>query len=226
MGIGLTKTVGMSATDQRRVEWRREQCRSAASSVSALSSFVANSYQTMPSFPPPPLKFRTAGFPQYGFKLAPATATFAPRAYRPPLCLLSVRGVYSVVGLRQAAPRPSDHTTSPVALGSASGYSVRQPLRLLWPHPSLWPGAPAYGLFPARSPVPELPQFTPRVYWHHVASRTPAVPPAALDCCFAWSAAFAESVPARPPHCQTFQIWPEPRNEAAEFALCCDLILC
>jgi len=24
----------------------------------------------MPTFPPPPLKFRTAGFPQYGFKVS------------------------------------------------------------------------------------------------------------------------------------------------------------
>ena len=147
----------------RRVGWRREQFRSAASVVSALSSFVANGHQTMPSFPPPPLKFRTAGFPQYGFKLAPATATFAPRAYRPPLRLLSECGVWSVVGLRQAAPHPSDRATSPVALGSPTGYSVRPAHRLLWPHPSLWPGAPAYGLFPARSPVPEIPQFTSRV---------------------------------------------------------------
>src|SRR5208282_5666773 len=127
---------GETVIDVGRVEWRREQFRSAASVVSALSSFVANGCQTMPSFPPPPLKFRTVGFPQYGFKLAPATATFAPRAYRPPLHLLSGCGVCSVVGFRQAAPPPSARTTSPVALGSASGYAVRQPPRLLWPHPN------------------------------------------------------------------------------------------
>src|SRR5215813_8216584 len=39
------------------------------SNVSALSGFVANGHQTINTFPPPPLKFRTAGFPQYGFKL-------------------------------------------------------------------------------------------------------------------------------------------------------------
>jgi hypothetical protein len=48
--------------------------RSMASNVSALSSFVANGHQTSISFPLPPLKFRTAGFPQYGFKRAVSRA--------------------------------------------------------------------------------------------------------------------------------------------------------
>ena len=43
--------------------------RSMTSNVSALSSVVANGHQTVPAFSSPPLKFRTAGFPQYGFKL-------------------------------------------------------------------------------------------------------------------------------------------------------------
>ena len=43
--------------------------RSMTSTVSALSGCVANGHQTVPTFPPPPLKFRTAGFPQSGFKL-------------------------------------------------------------------------------------------------------------------------------------------------------------
>ncbi len=42
--------------------------RSMTSSVSTLSSVVAKGHQTVPAFPSPPLKFRTAGFPQYGFK--------------------------------------------------------------------------------------------------------------------------------------------------------------
>jgi hypothetical protein len=44
--------------------------RSTTSEVSALSGFVATGGQTLPTFPPPSLKFRTAGFPQYGFKPA------------------------------------------------------------------------------------------------------------------------------------------------------------
>ena len=192
--------------DSRRVEWRRGGGQ--ANGFHRVSPFERRgkmAIRPFTPFPPPPLKFRTVGFPQYGFKLAPATATFAPRAYRPPLGLLSECGVCSVVGFRQSAPHPSDRPTSPVALGSASGYSVRQPHRLLWPHPRLWSGAPAYGLFPARSPVPELPQFTPRVYSDRVASRTPAVPSAAFDCCLAAGAAFAVSASARQPQCQTFR---------------------
>jgi hypothetical protein len=38
--------------------------------VSALSGFVAKGHQTIRSASPPPLKFRTAGFLQYGFKQA------------------------------------------------------------------------------------------------------------------------------------------------------------
>ena len=42
--------------------------RSAASVVSALSGIVANGRRTIITFPLPSLKFRTAGFPRYGFK--------------------------------------------------------------------------------------------------------------------------------------------------------------
>jgi hypothetical protein len=51
-----------------RVEQRRAKVRPTTSDVSALSRIVANSHQAMPTFPLPPLKFRTVGFPQYGFK--------------------------------------------------------------------------------------------------------------------------------------------------------------
>jgi hypothetical protein len=43
--------------------------RPVTSGVSTLSGFVANGHQAIHPFPHPPLKFRTAGFPQYGFKL-------------------------------------------------------------------------------------------------------------------------------------------------------------
>ena len=56
---------------------------------------------------------------------------------------ISAGRVCSVV--RLSPKRHSQLLTSParpVALGSASGYSVRQPLRLLWPHPSFCPPLP------------------------------------------------------------------------------------
>src|ERR1035441_8601315 len=50
-----------------RVERERGIFRITASSISDLSVFVANSHQSIDPFLPPPLKFRTVGFPQYGF---------------------------------------------------------------------------------------------------------------------------------------------------------------
>jgi hypothetical protein len=44
--------------------------RPVTSDVSALSGFVAKGHQAIHTFPLPPLKFRTVGFPQYGFKRA------------------------------------------------------------------------------------------------------------------------------------------------------------
>lgn len=62
-------------------EWRRgaTMVRPAASGVSALSGFVANGRRACITFPLPPLKFRTVGFPQYGFKPA-----LLPRPSGPP----------------------------------------------------------------------------------------------------------------------------------------------
>ena len=43
--------------------------RTVTSDVSTVSSCVANSTSPCNTFPPPSLKLRTSGFPQYGFKL-------------------------------------------------------------------------------------------------------------------------------------------------------------
>ena len=54
------------------------------SDVSALSGIVAKGHQAMLTFSPPPLKFRTAGFPQYGFKrVCPWRPSPAPQTYTP-----------------------------------------------------------------------------------------------------------------------------------------------
>src|SRR6266853_5622319 len=82
------------------------------------------------SFPLLPLKFRTVGFPQYGFKQAvryvlrgPCAATLTCPQWLSPPCRF-----------HSASKRHSwflTPHTCPVALGSASGYIVRRPHRLL-----------------------------------------------------------------------------------------------
>jgi hypothetical protein len=55
--------------EARRVEKRRAAVQVSDFRCIRRFGFVANGHQTISAFPPPPLKFRTAGFPQYGFKL-------------------------------------------------------------------------------------------------------------------------------------------------------------
>lgn len=114
------------------------------------------------SFPPPPLKFRTVGFPQYGFKQARAAATFVrgePLTYTRPRWASFVTAFDSVVGFRQTAPPQSIPTTCPVALGSRSGCVVRPDHRLLWPHPRLWSSLAAYVFFRSVGHLPKLQRF-------------------------------------------------------------------
>jgi len=92
-----------------------------------------------PVFSPPPLKFRTAGSPQYGFK----------REFGDDLRQVTPLGLYvtKVRGVRAAAAshKGSDRNprfpgarrpSRPEALGSPAGYVVRPGHGLLWPHPS------------------------------------------------------------------------------------------
>ena len=59
---------GRNPAASGRVEQRRAMLRPMTSVVSALSSIVANGHQAIHTFPLPPLRFRTVGFPQYGSK--------------------------------------------------------------------------------------------------------------------------------------------------------------
>ena len=84
------------------------------------------------------LKFRTAGFPRYGFKpdtirrhLRRLRRLIGGRLHRVPPGLAVSR---TVSGRGAVHPVRSD----PEALGSASGYAVPSRRRLLWPHPSFW----------------------------------------------------------------------------------------
>jgi hypothetical protein len=130
-----------------------------------------------PVFPRPPLKFRTASFPQYGFKRTFKPATFVPTSglsavhIRPPASLirwLSVRTrltrqilrLFAVVVLTHFKPwlescdsigHDDSHPprVRPEALGSPKGYAVLPGHRLLWPHPRLWIRNRAISAFPA-----------------------------------------------------------------------------
>ena len=74
-------------------------------------------------FPPPPPKFRTAGFPQYGFKQAVSRDLHGPsHLYATTVEVLTTR-VYSVVGLLVQAAREASDTTHP-----SSGPWLRQRL--------------------------------------------------------------------------------------------------
>jgi len=106
--------------------------------------------QAPPVFSPPPLKFRTAGSPQYGFK----------REFGDDLRQVTALGLYvtkvrvvraDAAGHKGRHRNPglpvSSRPSRPEALGSPAGYVVRPGHRLLWPHPSH--SSPFGGLFPS-----------------------------------------------------------------------------
>ena len=127
-------------------------------------------------FPRPPLKFRTASFPQYGFKRTFKPATFVmtdglsavhirlPASLVPwlsvrtrPLvrflgcslswCLRTLPLAESCDSIGHDGSQPPH--VRPEALGSPEGYAVLPGHRLLWPHPSLWIRNRAISVFPA-----------------------------------------------------------------------------
>ena len=134
----------------------------------------------MPTFPSSPLKFRTAGFPRYGFKpavdghLRPAGLIGHPQSVQRSLVSSPFRGNRRIAASKRS---PSGHT-GPEALGAASGYAVPLRHRLLWPHPSFWippaglsassdgsllssrdPQGPRFKLRVCRSVPPPLPRW-------------------------------------------------------------------
>jgi hypothetical protein len=118
----------------------------------------------MPMFPSSPLKFRTAGFPQYGFKaslsdgacLPPLAVKRAPHMPAPSGSLLRPLPASATERWRGAVSPPVRASTDRCArgpaslpqgvLGSAAGCVVPLPHCLLRPHP---PVSPARGDFTA-----------------------------------------------------------------------------
>ena len=147
-------------------------------------------------FPLPPLKFRTSGFPQYGFKLdvehdlRPEGLIRAPKPGSPPLWPFA--GMSSGRILRRSSPE---------ALRSAAGYVVPPPQTLLWPHPShSEPAAELMDSLKGSNPLREVPHFIPRV----CANVPPSVPRRTERLLLAVASssvqAFALSARARHPH--------------------------
>ncbi len=146
-----------------RVGQRRAVLRTGTSVVSAVSGFVANGPQAIHTFPLPPLKFRTVGFPQYGFKRALQVPPFASSRW----LWRDYRGVLRRARLvrsracAQAARSPSD-TANP-----SSGPWLRR--RLFCPPASSLtmatsaplPNFVGLCIIPATHHPAEGPQFTP-----------------------------------------------------------------
>ena len=142
-------------------------------------------------FPTPPLKFRTSGFPQYGFKLE------LHRNLRHRQHNLNARYIYITLTMTYMRLKPwslsllplrtifrfyCNDLSSPETLGSPVGYVVLLSLRLLWSHPrlsflllpyflrpaSLCPTT-SYGLVTRASPICSAYLF------HRAIFRTPAL---------------------------------------------------
>ena len=156
------------------------------SDVSALSGIVANGHQAIHFVSSAPSKIPYGGFSPVRLQTSPPEVTFrsvpTPR-YRP---LPSASVVHPLLCPVAWACAPSERAerrfrpARPVALGSASGYAVRQPLRLLWPHPRFCPPPPVSLFMPSALGRAEGPQFTlpefdsvppPLLRWLQDASR-------------------------------------------------------
>ena len=67
----FTRSLAVSAQDSgpsRSLVFTRKALSSSTSCRSSGKAMARTGLRMMPTFPSPPLKFRTAGFPQYGFK--------------------------------------------------------------------------------------------------------------------------------------------------------------
>ena len=176
-------------------------------------------------FPPPSLKFRTSGFPQYGFK-----PDFGDNLHRP------TRPAYMPPGVQDLCPYgPYGHVNGVAAwtlrsipmyigIGSPAGYVVPPGHRLLWPHPrlsaspvDLWINTTGLCIMPRPRASP-IYSACPSL---RATSRTPADRTAADGCYFAVRGSLrpictgSASAGSR----KSVRAWL--RNEAAEFALCC-----
>ena len=161
----------------------------------------------MPTFPSPPLKFRTAGFPRYGFKASLSGRAFPnASAVKPaPGMLVSAPGLHRPFArfhnghagpaqcpdpavLPRAAVREAHGLSTPGVLGSGAGYVVPLPHRLLRPHPPVSPARDDFTALPfirrdfavreRRGDPRDLPYFCTRAF--HTCRRPYAGGPLSL----------------------------------------------
>jgi hypothetical protein len=196
------------------------------SDVSALSGVVANSHQALHFVSSAPSKIPYGGFSPVRLQTRLPDAIFdrvSGRSYKrlPPASSIHPLGcpvIWTCVPSERAGRR--FRPSGPVALGSASGYVVRRPLRLLWPHPSFWAAPPVSLAYFRRSLCgPEGPHF----YLPELAD----VPPSLLR----WpqgsatnpilGLAFARLIKARQPYFSTHRPTCGDPYEAATFAYRC-----
>jgi hypothetical protein len=136
------------------------------SDVSALSGIVANGHQAIHFVSSAPSKIPYGGFSPVRLQTSPPEVTFrslpAPR-YRPlpPASVVHPR-LCSVAWACAPSERAERcfRPARPVALGSASGYAVRRPHRLLRPHPSFCVAPPVlYVIAVGPSATQKVPTF-------------------------------------------------------------------
>jgi len=116
------------------------------------------------SFPLPPLKFRTAGFPQYGFKRVVSSDLRRPRnLYAATVSVCSARVLFRSRACARRHSRLQLQPTRPVALGSPSGSIVRSAHCLLRPHLRLCRPPGGLCLIPLGCELPRQPQRVPNL---------------------------------------------------------------
>jgi len=172
-------------------------------------------------FPHPSLKFRTLGFPQYGFKPG------VKHDLRPEGLYVPQAGVSSPVALPGKRSDPIPRHPGPEALRSEEGYVVPPPQTLLWPHPSH--SRPPVTLMSSRNGL-NLPREVPHFILRVCVSVPPSVPrrtkrlhsPVASPLV----QAFALSAWARHPHPRARRFSRGSCFEAAKFASCYGPLTC
>lgn len=132
------------------------------SDVSALSGIVANGHQAIHTFPLPPLKFRTVGFPQYGFKRA-VSRTLRPRSgalTRPQWSSRPSAFSFRSRACAQAAHTASDTTHPPSGPWLRQRFFCPPASSLTMATSELLPATAGFGFMPTALRRTEVPQFT------------------------------------------------------------------